>query len=288
MADRPGTAVRVKDLPGAVAFFVDQIGFTLVESRPEEDWAHVLDTDGDPLLLAGPAVADPKANLAPPAVVFSAGDRVTCWGRDLDGLQARLAARGATDLHVEQNGWGDRVLIAGNAQGDTVAFISPAERTPAETLARFVAAADELEAALSDLAPADLDLARAPDEWTIRQILDHLVGAEDMYFGPVAMAVAQSGQTYLRLLPNPQGLVGHLLPEGQSAAAAVVLIRGMHTYLAQITGADPDCWEHWIVVQRDPQQEGRRWVVGETIANFGGHLVEHVEEIRAIRQAHGR
>jgi catechol 2,3-dioxygenase-like lactoylglutathione lyase family enzyme len=51
-------ALKVNDLASSLTFYVDSLGFQLAESQPDADIAVVLDSDGDPILLAGPAVED--------------------------------------------------------------------------------------------------------------------------------------------------------------------------------------------------------------------------------------
>lgn len=58
MAGPPSYAMRVSDVSSSSAFLVEKLGFSLIEHKPEEDIAYVLDTDGDAILLAGPAVQD--------------------------------------------------------------------------------------------------------------------------------------------------------------------------------------------------------------------------------------
>jgi hypothetical protein len=49
----------------------------------------------------------------------------------------------------------------------------------AEILRRYLSGADELWAAIEGLSEADLDLARAPDKWTIRQYVHYIVADDN-------------------------------------------------------------------------------------------------------------
>src|SRR5262249_6130886 len=58
MPTRARFALRVNDLASSLTFYIDRLGFQLVESQPDADLAVVLDPYGDPFVLAGPALED--------------------------------------------------------------------------------------------------------------------------------------------------------------------------------------------------------------------------------------
>ena len=74
MPKLPGFAMIVSDLATSVAFYVDRLGFTLVEQHPEADMAQLLDYDGDAILFAGPKVKDVREYLSEPRLIFKPGE----------------------------------------------------------------------------------------------------------------------------------------------------------------------------------------------------------------------
>ena len=52
--------------------------------------------------------------------------------------------------------------------------------TPEAILTAFAAGPEDLDRALAGLSESDLDLARGPEKWTIRQIVHHIVDGDHM------------------------------------------------------------------------------------------------------------
>jgi hydrogenase maturation factor len=63
-----------------------------------------------------------------------------------------------------------------------------------ETLSRYLSGADELWAAIEGLSEAGLDLARAPDKWTIRQYVHHIVADDNAATTCIQAAICQPGR----------------------------------------------------------------------------------------------
>ena len=98
MAALPSFAMRVSDVSSSSIFLKEKLGFTLTEQRPEEDIAYVIDTDGDAILLAGPAAQDIPAYLSAQHYVARSGEILTVAGGDLEARQADLLSKGITDF----------------------------------------------------------------------------------------------------------------------------------------------------------------------------------------------
>jgi catechol 2,3-dioxygenase-like lactoylglutathione lyase family enzyme len=104
MPDRPRFAMIVSDITASLKFYISYLGFTAVESQPESGMATMLDSDGDPILLAGPAINDVRSYLDEPRI-FSTYYLTQCTrqrvnlffgvveaGRDAQGLHGWDAA----------------------------------------------------------------------------------------------------------------------------------------------------------------------------------------------------
>src|ERR1051326_2362301 len=102
MPKRPQVALKVNDLAASQAFYVEHLGFELAESQADADLAVVIDTDGDRILLAGPAVEEVMSLLDEPRIVFKPGDTLDYAEDDLAARFAVLTERGLTDIHEEQ------------------------------------------------------------------------------------------------------------------------------------------------------------------------------------------
>jgi len=168
MDNAPAYAMQVSDLATSLAFFTENFGFTLVEQKPDEDVAYVLDSDGDPLLLVGPATQDLPSYLSAPKFVVNLGEGVGFGVDDRDALQAELISKGVTDLQVTQNRLGDRTLHV-KAPDYTFEFIQPAEHLFEELLSLYTRSMNELDEALAGLSEAEMGLTLDEDSWSIRQ-----------------------------------------------------------------------------------------------------------------------
>src|SRR5579863_5771919 len=169
MPKLPGFAMIVSDLATSVTFYVDRLGFTLLEQQPEADMAQLVDYDGDPILFAGPKVEDVGIHLSEPRLVFKPGETLTYRVDDLDTREAMLHEKGITEISLKESSLGDRTLAFKDPDGYTIEFLAPVNRSPEETIALYAQGPYELEAALDGLTQDDLDLTLTAGSWSIRQ-----------------------------------------------------------------------------------------------------------------------
>ncbi len=198
MPKRARYALKVNDLASSLAFYMNRLGFQLAESQPDADIAFVLAPDGDLLLLAGPRVEDVKCLLDETPVIFKPGDTLEFIEEHLDARLVALTERGLSEIQQEKTDEGDRKLSIKDPSNYTISYIQRLQRSPEETRTLYSRGGDEVEAALAGLAEADLDLTRAPDEWSIRQIVHHLAETDAMFLMIFESALARSGSTFLR------------------------------------------------------------------------------------------
>ncbi len=137
MPKRPRIALKVTDLDASLAFYIEGIGFELVESQPVAGTALILDSDGDPILLAGPQVEDVKVHLDEPRIVFKPGDTLDFVENDLDARRAGLAGKGLVGAQLEEDSWGDRKLTLKDPDGYTIVFVMSAKRSPEKMAALY-------------------------------------------------------------------------------------------------------------------------------------------------------
>ncbi len=281
MTNRPRLAMRVTDLARSVAFYRDGIGFLVAEYRPDIDLAVIVDSDGDAILLAGPRVGDLAPYLAERPFILKPGARLTYFSSDLDAQRATLAQRGLNVPRITQTSWGDSVLEIADPDSYIVSYQAPLARTPEEVLARYAQGPDDVEAALAGLSNADLDLTRAPGEWTIRQIVHHLVDGDTLQLLPRAkMALTEPGRSVAADAWD-QDVWATTLYARLPIAPALALLRATRQYVVQLVGLYPDAWERSVAVRRQT-------TIGEMIGGLAQHTAEHIDEIQQTRRVHGR
>lgn len=275
-------ALRVADLEAGLRFYVDGLGCT-VTARPAASVA-VIAADGDPFLLAGPEAGDLTPYLAAAHIILAPGERFYIDGGDLAARQARLRAGGLPEAPIVETPWGDRSLDLRDPDGYTASFWAPARHTPDTWLALYARGPEALERALAGLAEADLDLARAPGAWTIREIVHHTAEADALVLLPITLALAEPGREYVSNRPSrrPHRDLDYA---GRAIAPALPLFRAVRAHLLQLIRHLPGAWDRALTLTHPP---GRQVTVGDYISAMARHALEHGAEITAIRRLHGR
>ena len=282
-------ALKVNDLASSLTFYVDRLGFQLVESQPDADMAVVLYSYGGPILLAGPAVADVRSHLDEPRIVFKPGDTLDFFEEHLDARLAALTARGLTGIQQEQTGEGDRKLTIKDPSNYTIRYIQRVQRAPGEIIASYTRGGDEVEAALAGLTEADLDLTRAPDEWSIRQIVHHLAESESLFLMTFKSALAQSGSTFIRNPYDQDHWVEALAYKQRAIEPSLALIKATRRHIAQLLQYIPDYWDRYVLLKFASREgEGDKVTVGELLDSMSRHLAHHCAEIQETRRTHSR
>lgn len=287
MSVRPSFAMIVSDITASLKFYISYLGFIAVESQLESGMATMLDSDGDPILLADHAISDVKSYLDEPRIVFKLGDTLDFSSDDLDAQKSLLVERGLTDLTVAENAWGDRTLLVKDPDGYVIAFVSMAHHSPEELLVLYERAPEELESALAGLSEAELDLRRADNEWTIRQIVHHLAESATLFVLQIKTALAQSGSIYIHNPYDQDHWVQSLDYAGRPIEPSLALIKAVHAHIAQLLHHIPDYQDRYVLSKlpgESPDKEGRKTTVGELLGILVRHTTEHCEEIRETRR----
>ncbi|HLV99282.1 MAG TPA: DinB family protein [Ktedonobacterales bacterium] len=286
MPRRPCRALKVNDLASSLAFYVEGLGFHLVESQPDADRAPRFDPYGEPILLAGPAVAEVSAALEEPRIVYQSGATLDFIGEDLDVRLAALSERGQTATE-QQTGEGDRQLILTDLSNYTILIVQ--QRAPEKTRALYFRGADDIAAALAGLAEADLDLTRGPDEWSIRQIVHHLAETDSMFLMALKTALAQSGTTFVRNPYEQDHWVAALAYQARAIEPSLALLTAMRAHLAQLFQQIPDHWDRYVLMKFESwESEGDKVTIGALLDSLNWHLAEHCAEIQETRRLHQR
>jgi hypothetical protein len=159
--------------------------------------------------------------------------------------------------------------------------------SPAGILGRFAAGPDELERALKGLSEADLDLARAPGKWTIRQIVHHVVVGDDMVILRAKAALGSSGAVFHGDWYDHEAWVDTLDFAGRDIGFGLALLRANRRYIADLVERLPNAWERYVAVVRPGAPAGHKMTVGTVILILAAHIPWHVEQIGATRAVHG-
>lgn len=292
MPTLPLQVIRVSDVEAAHAFFTQVAGLTLSSEAKEYGPGVVaLEFDGLPVLLVGDTAADPEPLLAQALVVYKPGDTLGQRRSDLDAETARLAALGYTAVARRQTSWGDDVLSVRGPDSYTVEFVHRPERNPAAWVDLYARGPEVLDDALAGLADDDHDLAPESGQWSIRQIVHHVVEGDDLWALPLRVALAKPGALYRQDWYTPDNAWADLLDYAhRPVASALALFRAQRAYTADLLRhLDPAAvWTNSVMYSWPGQQEPYPFSVRGIVESQAVHAYVHADAIRAIRDRRGR
>ncbi len=154
----------------------------------------------------------------------------------------------------------------------------------ATSLRLYVEGPDRLDAAVAGLTATQLDLTRAPGEWTIRQIVHHLADGELLWLTPIKMALVESGRIYAHNLMDQDRWVEALDYAARPVEPSLAMFRALRTHLAGLLRQLPDPWDRYVSFGEDAEWKPS---VTELIGIMNRHSLEHIEEIAETRRRHG-
>jgi hypothetical protein len=160
-------------------------------------------------------------------------------------------------------------------------------QVPEAVLAQFVAGPDDLMRALDGLSPEALDLTRATEKWSIRQIVHHVVHGDDVVGMRIKAAIGSTGSTWDNPWYDHEEWVESLDFGGRAIEPGLALLRANRLFIAHMIEHLPDAWERRVLVAQRGASEEVPFTVGRGITILACHIPWHVEQIRETRQLHG-
>jgi len=158
-----------------------------------------------------------------------------------------------------------------------------------DILASYAAGPDRLEAALAGLSEADLDLALSGDSWSIRQIVHHIADGDDIWKEFVKRAIGDpAGEFTLAWywrIPQTEW-AGRWAYRERAIEPSLALFRASRVHIVQLLTHRPEAWSNSLLI-RWPDEEVQT-SVGWVVAMQARHIDGHVDDIRRIREAHGK
>ena len=161
------------------------------------------------------------------------------------------------------------------------------EASREEIAARYAAVPVLLDGVLADLAEPDLDLARRPGAWTIRQIVHHIVDADDLTNMIVKAAIGSPGSVYRMDWYDPGNTwVKTLNYAGRAIAPATALFRASRRHIEQLLERVPGAWECHVMLRRSCDSDATKVSVRYLVQAQIHHALHHIAQIRATREVH--
>jgi uncharacterized damage-inducible protein DinB len=155
-------------------------------------------------------------------------------------------------------------------------------------LARYADGPDQLEAALAGLTEADLDLALTVGTWSIRQLVHHVVDGDDLWKAAIKAALGHSRGlfSFCWYWDKPQEeWAEDWHYAGRAIEPSLALFRANRRHIVQLLQQIPDAGERYTLITL-PDGEKRPTPVHYVVQMQTDHVTGHVNDIRAIREAH--
>jgi hypothetical protein len=155
-------------------------------------------------------------------------------------------------------------------------------------LAQYADGPSLLDSALAGLTDTDLDLSPGADSWSIRQIVHHIADGDDVWKTCIKAALGNSdGEFTLQWYwDKPQmewSINWHYA--GRGIEPSLALLRANRRHIVDLLDSIPGALEKSIRF-KPPQQAEVRITVAYMLKMQTRHIVDHVQDIRAIWQSH--
>jgi uncharacterized damage-inducible protein DinB len=161
--------------------------------------------------------------------------------------------------------------------------------TQSEIVARYASGIQAVDEVLVGLTEADLDLSRAENKWTIREIVHHIADAEDLWEIAIKSAMGNCGCLFdvsWYIIDNKWA--EPLRYATRPVDEALALYRAIRRQVLELLEHVPDVWDKYVLFHWANPDEANEWTVGDIVTWQSRHVMIHVEQIRETREVHAR
>lgn len=284
MSQRADKLIRVRRFADSLAFYLDKLEFTLVAKDEANPFALVASPGGQLLLIAGEDVHTDQ--LLPWLEEFydAPKPRHSLYfggGEELQEYKNRLLARIPHNVTWEEKEWGWETLVVSDPDQYVLSFESSKPISNEEILTFYEAAPERLRQALEGLKERDLDLFRAPEKWSIRQIVLHMVDSDATSLALVKFALAEPGRKFNANPYDPDVWAEELGYANRRITAEVALFEAIRGHIAGLLRHLPDAMERTVTLTN-----GQEVVVRDQIHMLMVHALHHIEQIWETRKVY--
>lgn len=157
-----------------------------------------------------------------------------------------------------------------------------------KAVTRYDEGVDRLDDILEGLSDSDYDLSRGEGKWTIRQIVHHIVDAEEVWKTCIKAALGNPGCTVdLNWYIIDNKCAGPLDYAHRPIIDGVNLFRATRRHILELVNYLPNAWNQSFTITRGDIPDGKTFTVGDVISFQNLHLNRHIKQIRDTREKHG-
>jgi hypothetical protein len=157
-----------------------------------------------------------------------------------------------------------------------------------KALSKYIEGIKLLDDVLSGLSASDLDLARESGKWTIREIVHHIVDAEEIWKTCIKGALGNPGCTVDLNWYIPDNKCAEPLDyRHRPIEDGIALFGATRRHVIELLKHIPDAWNQSFTITRDDIPKGKTFNIGDVISFQNIHLERHIKQIRDTREKHG-
>lgn len=283
---RAAILLRVDDLEASLSFYIDQLGWGLVELA-EVGRAALLRIDGtkeEVVLLAGETSAPVLTHWLRPNYTSSRdGGLIYIGVASVDAIEAKLRSHGCRDSMLSREESGHiRELLVPTLDGYSLVYWEELFPTDAEILGMFEMGAAELERSIAELSEEQLSHTEQPGKWSIREHVLHIIDLELVAMHKVKFALAEPGRTYQGNSFQPdEWHIGLAYAYERPITNEVHLFRAARWHILGLCKHLPDA------LSRTIRTSNREENVAQLLKMMAGHADHHIRAVWRIREKHG-
>ncbi|MEM7119561.1 MAG: DinB family protein [Chloroflexota bacterium] len=158
-----------------------------------------------------------------------------------------------------------------------------------ELIAKYANCPSQLEAAIRGLSDGDLDQRKTDNDWTIREIIHHIVDGDDLWKTFVKQAIGSpKGAAFFNWywdVPQDEW-VKHWRYKERAIEPSLALFRANRAHIVQLLRHTPGVMEMGLRVSW-PYREESEATIALLLKGQTQHVLDHVAEIGEIRELHG-
>ncbi len=156
-----------------------------------------------------------------------------------------------------------------------------------ETMGQYTTGIEKLDKLLTGLSESDLDLFRSEGKWTIRQIIHHIVDAEDIWKTCIKAGLSNSGCYFDISWYVPDNKCAEPLAYAtRPVAEALELFKSVRHHIMELIEHLPDTWDRFILLKLTSMPKEKKFTVVGMMGWQVQHLQIHLKQIEETRKVH--
>ncbi|WP_261303882.1 DinB family protein [Paenibacillus andongensis] len=284
--------LQVDNFQESVSFYIEQLGWELVEAASEGHAALLRIGLNDEVVLKQRGQLTKQEHelqeayltrwLQPKSYSPKAGDLVYIGVSSVKEVEKSLQENGWNELRKEEEPGHIRKVIVPAIDGYTFVFWEELFASDDEIRKMYADGIDELECAVDGLSDEQLNVTEAPGKWSIREQVLHLIDLELVTIHKVKFALAESGRTYHGNPFSQDDWSVSLHYASRPITYEVQLFRSLRQHILGLCEHLPGALERTVITANNREES-----VARLLKMMAGHARHHVRAVERIRELHG-